>query len=342
MNVCSKMLSHEITEESVRDGKAKVRSDRVRLLTYSTNILHQSNALNRSVQQQSRPIKSMRSGSKTKPATEGTLDAKVKGENVPNVNIPKVPKSAHLRKLGHVPRVHWNRIPVPSSFTLEHGLQRVHIHDFALRFASLLDLPRAHLDELADVGGRRGTCDHDIDEGEDASVVIGWVTEACVRALLSGLLSLVGDSDEFKAPRKIHSALTDCIRAIKAKDTDVNLTRLWATLADSCPFLHLPDPLPPPSGSKGRLTRSGAHVGARGVHTASAAQLVPVITALIGIALDSPRVKEELEAGLRRAKDLTKNERERARAEKERWDTWRQVKGNIAVRPYTTTLRASD
>ncbi|KAI0030808.1 hypothetical protein K488DRAFT_53426 [Vararia minispora EC-137] len=258
------------------------------------------------------------------------VDTKGKGK-APFMARPAV-KAPNVHKPKPPPRVHWARVPVPSSFTLEHALQRVHIHDFVLRFASLFDLSRAQLDELAEIGGRRLDEDDGPEEGEDPSVAVGWVKETCLRTLISGLLSIIQGSEELKGSKEAQAALSDAVRATKAKWTNVNLTRLWTSLAGLRSFFDLPGPLPPPTGTRGHLTRSGAQLGADGVQITSAAQLVPVIAALIEPALSSPRIREELEAGLKLAKDLSREEREQAKAEKERWNMWRSVQGNVSTK----------
>ena len=84
---------------------------------------------------------------------------------------------------------------MPSSFTLDNALHRLAIYEFCLRFSGLLCMSRHHLDELEEIGGRP-SFEEDGDE-EDISVEMGWVTEMCARSIITGLLSLVADTEPF-------------------------------------------------------------------------------------------------------------------------------------------------
>jgi hypothetical protein len=274
-------------------------------------------------------------------ARDEPIQNKIKGK-APQTTIKPVVKPPRVSKPKPkpVPVVRWDRVPVPPSFTLEHALQRIHIHDFVLRFSSHFNLSRAQLEELADVGGRRASADNDVDDdAEDPSVAAGWITEACVRSLLLGLLSLVKESHVLADTKPAKAAVADALQAARAKLSDVSLSRLWTAIAGLRPFLDIPDPLSPPAGTRGHLTRSGAQTGAGGVSVTTAAQLVPVVEALVEAALGAPSIREELDEGMRRTKELPKDERECAKAEKERWDAWRAVKQHIVVSIYLISRR---
>jgi hypothetical protein len=185
------------------------------------------------------------------------------------------------RKPKPLPKVLWTPVPVPLSFTLDLALPRMAIREFALRFGKLLDMSRAHLEELEEIGGRRShEVDDDDDEFEqDIDVEMGWVGETCLRAIFLGLLSLLLNSQPEYGGKQEKKAIQDAIQEIKA--SRANLSRMWSALAglraefakvDNKPIF--PDPLPPPQHTKIHTTRSGALTGA-GINVTSTAQLVP-------------------------------------------------------------------
>ncbi|KAI9442629.1 hypothetical protein H4582DRAFT_2096526 [Lactarius indigo] len=232
-----------------------------------------------------------------------------KPPRAPNAAVVSKPKRSINRPPKPLPKVTWTPLSVPPSFTLDRALPRIAIREFVLRFSKLLDMSRAHLEELEEIGGRRSheVDDSDSDSEQDIEVEMGWISEICLRAILLGLLNILSDSQ-----RSRRLALT--------------LSRIWGALASlraeiekADKRLAFPDPLPPPQHTKLRTTRSGALNGA-GVNVATTAQLVPVVLPLIEMVLDTQAVHDELEEGAKEAKERAKEEKERAKAIRERWD----------------------
>lgn len=246
--------------------------------------------------------------------------------------IPK-PKRPINRQLKPLPTVTWTPLPVPPSFTLDRALPRMAIREFVVRFGRLLDMSRAHLEELEEIGGRRP---HEVDEPDsdseqDIQVEMGWIGETCLRAILLGLLNLLSDSQIELGGKLGKKAFQDAIQEIKA--SRANLSRIWIALASLRAEIEkvdgrliFPDPLSPPQHTKIHTTRSGA-LNCSGVNVATTAQLVPVVLPLIEMALDTQAVHDELDEGVKEAKERVKEEKERARAIREQWDL-RKKNGN--------------
>jgi hypothetical protein len=268
-----------------------------------------------------------------------------KPPKVPNtdthVTAPK-PRLPVSRKPKPLPKVLWTPVPVPSSFTLDLALPRIAIREFVLRFGKLLDMSRAHLEELEEIGGRRShEVDDDDDELEqDIDVEMGWVGETCLRAILLGLLSLLLNSQPEFGGKQEKKAIQDAIQEIKA--SCANLSRMWSALAalraefakaDNKPIF--PNPLPPPQNTKIHTTRSGALNGG-GISVTSTAQLVPIILPLIEMVLNAQAIRDEFEEGVKEAKERVKEEKERAKAIREQWEV--KKKTNNPVRHFSLVL----
>ncbi|KAH9062457.1 hypothetical protein EDB87DRAFT_1607472 [Lactarius vividus] len=247
--------------------------------------------------------------------------------------VPK-PKRPINRQAKPLPKVTWTPLPVPPSFTLDRALPRIAIREFVLRFSKLLDMSRAHLEELEEIGGRRPheVDDADSDSEQDIDVEMGWISEICLRAILLGLLNILSDSQVELGGKQGKKVIQDAIQEIKA--SRANLTRIWGALASlRAEFekvdkrLTFPDPLSPPQHTKIRTTRSGALNGA-GVNVATTAQLVPVVLSLMETVLDTQAVRDELEEGVKEAKERAKEEKERAKAIREQWDS-KKKNGNL-------------
>ncbi|KAH9985808.1 hypothetical protein BJV74DRAFT_846358 [Russula compacta] len=254
---------------------------------------------------------------------------------------PRLPVN---RKPKPLPKVLWTPVPVPPSFTLDRALPRIAIREFVLRFGKLLDMSRAHLEELEEIGGRRSReIDDDEDESEqDIDVEMGWVGETCLRAIFLGLLSLLlNNQPEFDGKQE-KKAIQEAIQEIKA--SRANLSRMWSALAglraefakvDNGPIF--PDPLPPPLHTKIHTTRSGAS-NIAGVNVTTTAQLVPVVLPLIEMVLDAQAVRDEFEEGVREAKERVKEERERAKAIREQWEETKKNPNKAARTEYKRSL----
>jgi hypothetical protein len=252
----------------------------------------------------------------------------------PNITAPR-PKGTAVRNAKPLPKVVWSPVPVPLSFTLDLALPRIAIREFVLRFSKLLDMSRANLEELEEIGGRRPheVDDDDSDLEQDIDVQMGWISETCLRAILLGLLSLYLGSQPELGEKQGKKAIQDAIQEIKA--SRANLGRMWGALAGLRAELEkvdnrriFPDPLPPPQYTKIRTTRSGA-LNCTGVTVTTTAQLVPIIPPLIEMVMDTQAVRDELEEGVKESKELLKEERERAKAIREQWE---ETKKNNPVR----------
>ena len=260
---------------------------------------------------------------------------------VPTAVLPK-PKRPINRQPKPLPKVTWTPLPVPPSFTLDRALPRIAIREFVVRFGKLLDMSRAHLEELEEIGGRRPheVDDADSDSEQDIEVELGWISETCLRAILLGLLNLVlsDSSDGGKQGKKpIQSAIEE-IKASRA-----NLGRIWAALASLRAEIEnvdgrsiFPDPLSPPQHTKIHTTRSGA-LNTAGVNVTTTAQLVPIVLPLIEMVLETQAVHDELEEGIKEAKERIKEEKERAKVMREQWDMTKK-NGN----PVSTLISCSN
>jgi hypothetical protein len=111
--------------------------------------------------------------------------------------------------------------------------------------------------------------------------------------------------------------------------TGANLNKLWHTLQTlrvtperiACrekPYMTFPDPLPPPASATVYQTRSmrSADNAQRSINIICSGQMVPVLTALIDLALATNTVREEIEAGLEEAKELSQKSKEAIRFRK--------------------------
>ena len=78
----------------------------------------------------------------------------------------------------------WTRVGTVLSRT--EAEERINIREFALRFASILELSRSHLDELDEI---RSSRTRNLEDEDDD--LVPWVSEACLKSLLLGLLNMV-------------------------------------------------------------------------------------------------------------------------------------------------------
>ena len=259
----------------------------------------------------------------------------------PAAVLPK-PKRPINRQPKPLPKVTWTPLPVPPSFTLDRALPRIAIREFVVRFGKLLDMSRAHLEELEEIGGRRPheVDDADSDSEQDIEVELGWISETCLRAILLGLLNLLL-SDSSDGGKQGKKAIQSAIEEIKA--SRANLGRIWAALASlraeiekTDGRLIFPDPLSPPQHTKIHTTRSGA-LNTAGVNVTTTAQLVPIVLPLIEMVLETQAVHDELEEGIKEAKERIKEEKERAKVMREQWDMTKK-NGN----PVSTPISCSN
>jgi hypothetical protein len=77
-----------------------------------------------------------------------------------------------------------------ASLSLEGALNRIHVREFVLRFAHVIDGARKGcVEELECVAGANGAQAKWM--GDEEGGECEWVSEACVKALLMGLLGLI-------------------------------------------------------------------------------------------------------------------------------------------------------
>ena len=121
--------------------------------------------------------------------------------------------------------------------------------------------------------------------------------------------------------------------------TGGNLNKLWdvlqrlrAALEQSVfheQSMTFPDPLPPPASAIVHQTRSmrSANSGQRSVNIICSGQMVPVVVALINFALTTDLIREEIETGLKEAKEFSQKSKEAIKLENERWTNSRKTLG---------------
>ncbi|EIW63569.1 uncharacterized protein TRAVEDRAFT_62998 [Trametes versicolor FP-101664 SS1] len=208
----------------------------------------------------------------------------------------------------------WTHLPTP--LTHDGALQRLNIREFLLRFGHLADIARGHLEELEELGSNvYGSSDADDD---DATSLVGWISEPALKAILVGLLALLSkDPDSTDA-----SAYTKAIQTIKSSGASLN--KMWAALASlrEKTSLALPDPLPPAASTQRHSTRSGLQAqdpSSSCVVVLSTSQLVPVVDELLEHALQTKAVRDDFERAVTQEKDLVRAARELTAEENARW-----------------------
>jgi len=117
---------------------------------------------------------------------EPILKAKAPGPQVASKTNSKEPSKAKPKDL---PTLKWTAVPI--HLTQVEAEERIFIREFVLRFGDLLDpvVAKSHIEELEMIGGKPRKSD---DEDE----VTGWVSDACVKALVGGLLGLLAKDRE--------------------------------------------------------------------------------------------------------------------------------------------------
>ncbi|KAF8627803.1 hypothetical protein AX15_004229 [Amanita polypyramis BW_CC] len=209
-----------------------------------------------------------------------------------------------------IPLQNWKQLHIPlDSSAME---DRIYIREFMLRFGTVMNptINRSYLEELELIGGgfrRRG-------EVED---IQPWVSESCVKSMILGLLGLL---------------ITEChnTEAIKSsikeiQSTGANLNKIWSALQSlrsttlstarsSIDYERLyfmfPDPLPPPASATIHQTRSTRNTAnaQRNLHITCSGQMIPILTALIDVAIATNAIRREIETGLNEAKEFSKSQ----------------------------------
>lgn len=260
----------------------------------------------------------------------------------------KAPKAAPKAKAKPAPKPKplpkpvWTR--VATDLTITDAETRLHIREFCLRFASPLQLTHNHLDELEEPSGDNlgpaGGWDIDVDSDQD---IIAWVSEFCAKSVIQGLLDVIATGADARNEHADATALREASKAVKA--SGANLNRVWGALtslretleSDSIAFA---DPLPPPATTTIRTTRRGMQgKDSQNVYIANSAQLIPVIADLIGAALQSPAIRDALEAGSVDEKELSRSVKEAVTNENMRWKSLSESKDKARREQHNALLR---
>ncbi|KAL4073950.1 hypothetical protein J3A83DRAFT_2646412 [Scleroderma citrinum] len=233
------------------------------------------------------------------------------------VRVQERPKTVPAKK--RIPLPTWTELDVPLS--LAEAEERILIREFALRFSSIIDISQTHLDELEEIKSSRGNAEDEL---------VPWVSEACAKSLILGLLRLLDVEGEDK------KILDSAIKSIKG--SGINLNKIWCALSDlrgtPSGVVSFPDPLSPPTPINMIRTRSGANQLPLGnINVIRTAQLVPVISALVDAAISSEGVKQEIDSGFDEAKEGKKEAREAHRWENKRIE---EIKANDAKKNMST------
>lgn len=219
-----------------------------------------------------------------------------------------------------LPRPLWTR--VATDLTLSDAETRMHIREFVIRFASVLQVSHGHLEELDEISGDNlGEIASWNSDDVESMELISWVSDLCAKAIIQSLLDIVATAAEARGAHIESKALKEAAKGVKSGGA--NLSRLWTTLLSLRESLGLDslltfsDPLPPPASTIIRTTRQTRDSDA--VHIANSAQLVPVIADLIDAAIPSPVIRDALEQGPIDEKEYGKLMREAIVTENNRW-----------------------
>ena len=219
-----------------------------------------------------------------------------------------------------------------TNLALEDAEARVHIREFIVRFASALQVPHGCLDELEEISGENlgsaGGWDVEVDDGTD---IAAWVSELCVKSVIQGLLDAIAGWADAEGDYGAAKALKEAVKSVKTSGS--NLNRVWGSLISLREVLGtdtaitFSDPLLPPASTAIRTTRSAMHANdSQGVLVSTSAQLIPVITDLVEHAMQSPVIREALDAGSTEEKELNRIAKEATTKENARWKNFSGTK----------------
>jgi hypothetical protein len=101
------------------------------------------------------------------------------------------------------PPHNWVKLSIPRALTYQAVEDRLLIREFVVRFMDLLDIPAGRIDELENIAGdeinEESQADDDDDDDDDNSgekVSVSWVSEVCVRDVVSGILGLLAEETQ--------------------------------------------------------------------------------------------------------------------------------------------------
>ncbi|KAF9464945.1 hypothetical protein BDZ94DRAFT_1320552 [Collybia nuda] len=227
-----------------------------------------------------------------------------------------------VRRQRSKPLIPINWMSITTNLSLDEAEMRFQIREFTLRFSCIMEpaISKVHIDELDDV------CSF----SKRSSDMAGWISETCVRAILLGVLYLLGHKDNHNIEKSLKATIK-CIHASGA-----NLNKMWSALlslreslaptfdSKEVSTITFPDPFPPPSSSSVHTTRNMRTSSAISVQVSNSAQMVPVLNALIEAAFDTDLVREELENGAKEGREITRKVREGLRKVHDEWDNERK------------------
>ncbi|TFK68703.1 hypothetical protein BDN72DRAFT_878887 [Pluteus cervinus] len=207
---------------------------------------------------------------------------------------------------------------------------RIHIREFVVRFRILMSkgLSNSQVREFEKIA------DYSTNHADDD--IPRWVSEGCVKSLVVCLLDLISTDDvHCSCGKMIESTLEEVqIPSTSMTTMWLALTELQRNLIEFDGVCHsilcsLPDPLPPPAAMLNltRQTRRTQRASLNSVLILHPGQMIPVILALMDRALQTSRLRQELEEGIHRGKESSRLVRELGKEEVTRWNLERQAMG---------------
>ncbi|KAF9484432.1 hypothetical protein BDN70DRAFT_825471 [Pholiota conissans] len=227
-------------------------------------------------------------------------------------------------RLKPLPQLKW--ISLGINLTQEEVDARACIREFVLRFGDFMDpVPaKCHIDELELIGGRQRKQDDDAD-------VTGWVSDLCVRTLITSILGLLARDAEDEISKIIKSS----VKHIKTCGADLN--KIWSVMASmrdqiakvgsssrqttsgiESPLIF-PDPSPPYSMQTCTL-RSLRQSADNLVTVVHSVQMIPILLSLIHTSLETSIIRKEIDQGVKDVKDFSHDARIATKIEHERWE----------------------
>ncbi|THH31331.1 hypothetical protein EUX98_g2844 [Antrodiella citrinella] len=284
------------------------------------------------------PLGKLEAKKEKKPTTDGEQAPKPKKKATPKAKVdaskptatpqevPAVKRKARAKpapKPKPIPKPTWTKLHVPLSLPdLE---ARIFIREFVHRFDGTLQVSMTAVEELEEmIGDSLGGND----EWDDGPELVEWVSEACVKSIVIGLLEVLSGRASVLGAEDLVKAIKETVKAVRA--SGANLNRIWTSLsalrssARKCDaglhkgLVRYPDPLLPPSTTTYRSTRSGG-AAESGVNVACSAQMVPVVAFLVNQAIESPAIREAIDLGITDVKDITQGAKEAVTKENARY-----------------------
>ena len=241
---------------------------------------------------------------------------------------------------------------MPYIITQVQAEERIFIREFALRFGHIMEptIAKSSLDELEFITGKT--------KNNNDDNMLAWVSEVCLKGLVLGLLGLLAKDHETEVAKvnnynisgylvliQFEQEIKTAIKTIRSAGASLN--KIWLNLfslrdnvanlfssatstSDAQPVvwvpLTFPDPLPAPSSAvqSVRSLRNVAPVAKNTVNVMLTAQMIPVIISFIHSVLETASVREEIDQGVRDAKDIARDAKEAIRIENERWNQERK------------------